>query len=714
MINRKALKELPWKDSLFLLGGAYFLFLIYRFVYPLNKNFLLPGFLIQFFLAFVPQIMGRRWGRIFTAFGTLTLVRISWLGFPGLQVHYTGLAGLFLGAILGIWVREWLLAILNVSLPLKDSKVALSVPRKLIAIWSQRNPKGETPVPIWGEAPFWILIFILFLLVERFFRAFGFSIFYGLGIQEFLFFPGVSSREYLSGPVVLAVNLGFPILYLFSEERCSSDSKKISLDLLYGTLIGFLINVVVMVVQFFYRIDFLAFGSNLSVSAGRVSGLLLDSGSASWILPLVTVFILGNFWENKKNLRIQKVSFFFVLLPLSLVSVSFLGMKLGKTFWVIWILFFVYFGTYFLYKMGRWKSEGVPKFQIGIPIYLLGGTVFFLLIACVLIFFLSQSFLSFLVNRFTWWISLLGSGEIEKVFLSIDEVRTLLSKVTIENFASSPWIGQGWGSFLFTLKDPSRLGTKIPNGFVDSPPVFYLGILQDLGILGTFLFLVLICFVVWKRQSLYSICLLAIPFLFGQQVQHADGAWIAVFLLLYPPLVYSKQNTRFVARVETRIRWKVILAVFLLLVSFAYQYISIRQSATQGIGAEFRKKEIGMFQLGAAMTSKVRPDKNHLFVGKVWEWRISPENFLKPNLILRFQSSDLKNKDTFSVFLLDKNREVLLEQHAVGVKPGEYAVEFENLPKESVNLQLSSERKASFLLSEDFFDPAHQLRLVRR
>lgn len=113
----------------------------------------------------------------------------------------------------------------------------------------------------------------------------------------------------------------------------SKDS--LSEQIRFGLFLGFGINIFFMTIQSIWSLEFFSLGTHLSVSAGRTTGLFQDSGSASWILPVV-----GFLWITKliHVWRISKERFSLVMAIIFFLVITWLGIKQGKAFWIIWSL----------------------------------------------------------------------------------------------------------------------------------------------------------------------------------------------------------------------------------------------------------------------------------------------------------------------------------------------------------------------------------------
>lgn len=277
------LRSLPIIDLVFFFCASFLVWNLHRYVEPVPKDIFYPSFLLQFAFGFFPQIYQRKWGRVWTSLSAITMVRLPFLsGLP--MVGSYQLVGLFLGSILGIWLRETLLVLLG-----RNETALPKQSEQIITDWMIRNPTGKSNQPIWYSTYFGFLFFLLCLTILCFLQYQGVGLFTCLGIQEFLYYTNLSSREAMGLSCKILVPILLVSLYFFSEERSMPTPSKDSLSeqIRFGLFLGFGINILVMCIQSIWSLDFFATGTHLSVSAGRTTGLFQDSGSTSWILPVI-------------------------------------------------------------------------------------------------------------------------------------------------------------------------------------------------------------------------------------------------------------------------------------------------------------------------------------------------------------------------------------------------------------------------------------------
>jgi len=622
-------------ELLFFAFFALLLFGISRFAFPLPGFLFYPGFYLQFFFGLLPQLYHRKWGRIFTAVGGITLVRISWLGDPLPSVQTSSLLGLFLGSIVGILIRELLLILMD-----RGSKVLPTQSDRFLEAWMIRNPLRSPKKDFFFHSAFFWLFFGLLLLVVQFIQGFGLRDHALLEFREYLYYPQVSSREYFASSALLALSVLPPVLYLFCEERFSTQNANLSQHLRFGIFLGFWIQLLVMFLQSQFSPEFLSAGSNRTLAVHRIPGLFLDSGSASWMLPVIACLLLHSFLRRISK---TKEPFFLPLSVLLILAVFGLGLRLGKVFWIIYpISLLILFHPYL-----PWKRKSTKfLFYTLLPILLVA-----LLWSAK--FLPSDSSLQRIGDKIHHFVVHLGKGDFLTSLESWDQNRFELMRDSLQGFQKEPLWGNGWGSFLMLLKSPDYEGSP---PLYDSPPNFYLGLLCELGILGSLYFALLVFLSVQEKRSYRYVLFLVVPLFFGTQIQHADGAFLAVLFLFgmgekTPNLWETWQGKKWIPYT---------LLCLVLLFPLHFLLVAADRTLTQGLGANFRSETLGFYQTGAYEWAegqgKVR------FQGKFWEWKLASSK--KSEWILVFASDEKEkfedaNPRPFRVQLLGKERESL-------------------------------------------------------
>ncbi|BDA80894.1 hypothetical protein LPTSP3_g38240 [Leptospira kobayashii] len=685
-LNR--LKKLPFENLIFFLSFSSLLFVLYRFTFPVPKNWYFPAFILQFSIGFSAQMHSRKSGRIVTAASAILISRLTWFVEPGLPFHLTDTVGLFLGSILGIWFREVLLVL--------SGRAEVALPKQsdlLVTGWFLRNPLALRQGSIFLQTPFYFLYWLAILLLCSYFAGFGFSFLEGLGTLEFFYYPNFSSREYLSFPVLILTSVGFPLLYFFAEERFSVNNSRdgIAKHLIFGIFIGFFIQLVVLSIQQIYSPGFLSQGSNFSIVAGRLPGLFVDSGSSSWLIPGIASFFLVLSYQKYK---LTKENIWRLIIVILILTVSILGIKQAKAFWVIWLGFlfisfvFVITSRYLHSKLSLWITRvsilcllplltvavlwGFSKLKSPEPIASLGA-------------------------RYMSFQSKFLKSKNLNAFYALDENRSELYRISWQGFQKKLWFGNGLASLPVVLKDPKLPRTKLNGDLIDLPPNFFLACLHDLGIFGTIILLGFVGLFVWERNNYLNMSLLFLPFLFGMQVQHCDGAFIAVFLLFYPLGSMAVANQ--MKRNSNWFRYTVLILCLGLplhyLIFFSGDFVK------SGIGADFRKDELGFYQTQATKfaSGNEREDEFH---GKIWEWKLSKER-RSGVFLLRAKEENLQ----MEMIWLNSERRLLLKT-LISPQPNRSYVLRGSFPPGAEFVRLKSKRQTELFISKDYFDYKNQ------
>ncbi len=686
-------KLLPLENILFFSFYSLFFFSVYRFVFPLASQWFYPAFLLQFLFGFLPQLHSRKFGRIFTALGAVVLARSAWLAEPNLAFHLTDLVGLFIGSISGILFREILLIFSGmgeVPLP-KQSDF-------FVTQWQIRNPLSVKQESIFFQTPFYFLFWLSILFFCVFLQGFGFSFLKGFGIPDYLYLDGISSRTFLSVPTTILVSIGLPLLYFFVEERFASSSNRenIKKHLFFGLAVGFFIQIFVIYLQNYYLPTFLAAGSNTSLSAFRYPGLFIDSGSSSWMLPLLgIVFIIFLYRKAAKT----KEKFSYLIIACLFLILTVFGFHQAKTFWVIWCAFI------FISLIWTLPAKWIHHTKL---LWTVRGVSFVftpLLFALLLWSFSklpSPSPVQELGKRYVNFQTEILDSKSMTAIKSFDETRYELLLVTWEGILAQPWVGNGLGSLPVMLQDPARIGTKISTGLIDVPPNFVLSVLHDEGIFGLTFLLLLAGLFVWERMSYLSILLLLIPLQFGMQVQHADGGFLVLYLLFYP-LAEVPMGSR-ILRISKWFKYTtLILAIGLPLHYFLLYTGDIPKL---GHGSEFRKEKIGNYQIQASIFA-LGSSVEHEFHGNKYEWRLAKEpGFRKGDFVVRTDDKDLQ------IELIWKNGErVTLFESVMEPATGNRYIWKGTMPAGSEYVFLRTSRKSILKISKNYFSANGEFKL---
>ncbi|HMV42605.1 MAG TPA: O-antigen ligase family protein [Leptospiraceae bacterium] len=593
-----------------LIIASYYLLLIFRFCHPYPKSEYYNVLGIQFLVVFIAYLTKERYGRIMTVIAGFSLVRIG----PILQISsLITITGVFFGASCGILFRE------------------------LVLYFSLKKDRELEKHSSSFLNPFLILIFFLYLLtLERFMIYFGSPFLNGFGILETLYLKILSSKLAYSLSMETITNLFFPILYLFLEFTRNEKNKVIQ-DLKDGVKIVIALQFLIMTLQIVWNRNFLADNTNLSLEANRVMGLFRDSGSSTWILPIICFLFYKDFLEKKKYI------FFTLILVFQVYIASFQGRG-------FWLLFFLGFILQFLQYFKNVSIDSKKNFFYVFSISLL--TIGFI----ALIPKDKNGTLYRLLSIPNHFLEMVLSGK--NPFLEFDPHRYYFNLAAWNLFQSHPLFGTGIGSYIVNLKD-SSLGLYIPENKIDNPS-FYLGILSELGIFG----LILIILPFWERilnkENISILILLSVGLSFGYHIVQPDSAFALLLILI----IGCKENSTELNHNFKIISMTILLSLYILYLSF--------QILSQDKMPEFRKFATGQFQLLAYELNKETENKKyHVFKGKtIWSIAkgiggIEIDPFLdnstsKKTLKQRWSILDAKRNSLASFELtLEKEKEVL-------------------------------------------------------
>jgi hypothetical protein len=319
------------------------------------------------------------------------------------------------------------------------------------------------------------------------------------------------------------------IWYIFTEERCSSDADNPSKHWIIGLGIGFLIQSVIILEQTFLNPTLLMQATGESIKVGRVAGLWRDSGSASWIIPTLGLYLAWKIWEKR---GIWRESSRRVLLITVLVLTAVLGIKLGKTFWLAYGFGLFGFLIYFVLRKIHHPNLWLQSFIRSFVILLMLGFGFSLVW-----FGENQKLIPALSHSSVILKKTISGKEIDEL-----DYRSNLINASLDLWKDSKFFGNGFGSMIVHLKDKdSPIQHRPADNFVDTPANFYLGWLGETGILGCILLSMYVFLKTYIAQNARYLLLLVIPFMTGYQITHADGAFVVLFILSGSRLI---ENTR--------------------------------------------------------------------------------------------------------------------------------------------------------------------------
>ncbi|WP_108978385.1 hypothetical protein [Leptospira ryugenii] len=691
MVYLQRFKKVPWEAVLFFSFLSYFTFSLYRFVFPLQTNWFVPSFLFQFSFAFFPQLYGRKFGRIFTAIGAILLTRVGDAFEVTASFYLHDLVGLFLGSILGIVLREILLVMSGQGeseLPKQSDQI--------VTQWKIRNPVSIQQPSLFFYTPTYILLWLVVLLFCVYLQGYGFSSITQFQVPEYQYLPGISSRTFMSVPTTIFLALFLPILYFFAEERfhISHQRDSIRKHLLFGILLGFLIQLFVIFMQSHYSFGFFTKGSGTSVGAKRAPGMFIDSGSSSWIVPTLALFFLFFLYEKYKK---SKDRFgYFLILPLVLL-VSDLGLSQAKTFWAIWLpslfVFLIFSVTKKLIKVNLYLHITRAICIIVLPLLLVAILYGFSKLP-------TDSVLKEFGVRYVNFQSAFMQKKGWEALKDLDETRFDLIEVSWASFKESPTFGKGLGSLPILLREGK--GKQLKTDLVDVPPNFGLAILHDLGVVGSILVLLFVALTVWERSAYLSFLFLVVPFQFGMMVQHPDGAFVALCLLFYP-LADVSQKVRQL-RYTNWFRYMVIILSIGL--PLHYLLFFTQDLIGKGTGSDFRKKEIGSYQTFVSVyASDTFPF--HQFHTRGVEWKLA-KSFASGKKTLEILGES--DQQSFELFWLNQKKELLSQQLAELQKENVYIWKGE-IPGGSEYLKILRKGGHFFSLHPNYFLPSGEIRL---
>lgn len=525
----------------------------YSFPYPLVEY--LSVFFPLFLLGFLPNFLYRRWGRIFTICFGILFVRFGALtGALTTIPEWTSLHPLLWGAILGILSREHFLIFMGRGKQTADISDKDPIRRRLAL-----NPSPGQKLPYWMEPDIWMVFFLSILVIERTLQYFPWSFETGINFADGFFIKGLSYREAFGLTWMYWDNIVPVIWYIFTEERCSSDLDNPNKHWIIGLTIGYLIQAVIILEQTFLNPNLLMMATGESLKVGRVAGLWRDSGSASWIIPTLGLYLAWKVWERRgiwRESSRRMLSIFILLIT------GILGLKLGKTFWLAYgaglFGFLIYFVLSKILHPNDWIQGAFRTF--------------------VFVLILSFGF------------SLLWFGENQKLVPALSHASSLLKKTisgeklddldyrsklmnaSMDLWKDSKFFGNGFGSMIVHLKDlKSPIQERPRNNFVDTPANFYLGWLGETGILGCLLLAIYVFLKTYIAQNAKYLLLLVIPFMTGYQITHADGAFV-VFFLLSGTRIIENSRSKLLSKVDLM---KIIWMVFAIGISLHYLVFAI-------------------------------------------------------------------------------------------------------------------------------------------
>ena len=258
----------------FLAGAGLLLLLKYLvelYYYSRPDNSIITVFFVQFAAGFAANLYSRRSGRMTVIAGALLFPgAIPLLSSPGAVFP----AGLFAGAAAGIIIREAVIRFFTEESALADP----------FGRWVKKNFAALGQQSIKNHALAGLFVFFVAIILERIVIYFNAPFIKGFGLSEYMYMPGISSRQALGMSLDIAAGLLFPVFYFILETRMSSAANPPWREWYHGLVAGFIINAVVRVIQ---SLDsgFMSSGygpGNLWVMAVIGSLFLRDLYHAAW------------------------------------------------------------------------------------------------------------------------------------------------------------------------------------------------------------------------------------------------------------------------------------------------------------------------------------------------------------------------------------------------------------------------------------------------
>lgn len=510
------------------------------FANPVPSEIYNAVFYFQFLLVFSGYCISFRLGRILLIVGVLLLSRLPYFAYS--NSNFLLIGGFFTGGIWGLTFKIFL-SYARVSPFVRSIHDRFTFTRGL-------ENRGLS------YSYFPIILFLLILLLNSFIKFFHLPLLTGTDLQDYYFFPESPSRSLYSLTANIILPMIYALVYCYAEERSFySFNQGAFRDFGEGILYSFAIQSIVIFIQTFISISFLAQGTNNAADLGRVTGLFRDAGSATWMYPILLIYSLH---YSVKELNISLPRHIFMLSVVLLIMGGILGYKQGRAYNLI------LFSSFLLFHMKNYKRY---KNNLGFLKSIFFMLSLFLCTAVLFIFFSKISntgrlwdiIINFNTNRITLseenkkvltpekcencnesidkglgksGLDQEDSSNLADKILALDPPRQYLNQVAIHIFEKNLFLGGGVGSIPMNIKDPT-FPIPNPGGVLDGHGAgsFYMGILADVGILGTLMILVWLFLQIYWRSHLTYVLYLVIPLLFGYHVAHPDGSVFLIIIL---------------------------------------------------------------------------------------------------------------------------------------------------------------------------------------
>ena len=577
---------------------GYYFTVFFRFCHPFPKSEFYITLGIQFVIPFVTYLISSRFGRITTIICALLFVRVAPIS--EMQSPLITIMGVFLGGVFGNFTRETITYFRSRKSNLQNTAIEY--------------------LPLLANPVFLLILFLLVLTLDRFLILFNAPYLKGFGILETMYVKGVSSKEAFALSMETITHLLFPLLYFYAEELREEDKPEIRNDWKLGAFIALGINIGIMLLQIFWNRNFLATNTNLSLEANRVMGLFRDSGSSTWIVPILCFLFCNDLLLKKKYFPLLLViAIQFIIAPYQ-----------GRGFWLL-LLVVIAFLLYSIWKENRERIPIVNRFWV-----ILAFSLF--LIILYQIPRTTDSTFDKLLQIPIKFTSIVQAGD--NPLLAVDSQRYYFNLAAWKVFLQSPIFGDGVGSFIVNLKDPT-LSLFIPENKIDNPSLF-MGILSEIGIVGLILIILYLTITMSIRENLSLLILFLISLSFGYHIVQPDGGFVVLLVLF----IGFKEKIK--ADIDYKIRITMIILILFTILHSVFQVIR------QGRIPEFRQAKLNSFQLLAYEQN--RGDVNnqyHIFKGKTI-WTLAGADGIELDAFLDNSTSKKTLRQKWTV--LDKNR----------------------------------------------------------
>lgn len=542
---------------------------------------------LQFLFGLVPNLYHRKPGRMFTAAGALVL--------PGLlydkNVIFLSLSGLFAGAVLGIFLRQYISTFHSQTVNEEDP----------IFRFFYINRPYKSSLPFYQNPKTGLLIFLGFYLLERFFVYFNAPPFKGFGILDTVYLPGISSRYAFGLSLDFFGAWMLAVLYFLAEEASSHESDSPVKYWRQGLFAGVFLNILMLLIQTTARRSAIPFTPE---EGGRflTTGFLGDPGSLNWLFPLLIGYFFLYLHTRSWRTRTK------VLLSAGLTLPFFVtGGQYGAGSWLLFVSLLLYgFSVGYFPKIRNkwWRWSYVPVCIL----ILIGWTAGMIWIGSF-----PWSFDGWQELNQTWTKGYRGpSGNVMRFLESFAGESWIQTRAAWNWAKQSVWIGNGPGTFALNWID-ARPSNSVPPGGIQSLGLnSFVFLFHEGGILFTLVFLSWVALEIllrnhWKQ----SILLLPVVLCF---MPWTGAFGVAPFFCLWL-ITSSAPQTR---QIHRAFGGGFNLAVLIL--SSVVLFYSLVQIAPNLRGPEFRYAELKTYQLMAKKPNRIQNGiRFHEFSsGAVW------------------------------------------------------------------------------------------------